>query len=202
VKWPSAFIETFVGVGMKTITTAEPHDFIDTMLAEAEAVELQQRQAYYDLVAVEMKRIFHEIEKNFEVAEKEKALIDSWYLQRSAKQQERIDFLALKLKSYLEKLDQKTLEMPNITLRFRKQPDKIEVVDVAKFLEHADQSMLNLVPESASPSISKIKAHVKMTGGKLPKGCRRIFGEEAFSYKLKYEESEDNGKTDETGIID
>ncbi len=179
-------------------STSEPENFIDVLLAEAEAAEDRQLDAYYDLVLVEIKRLNHEIANIFEVAEKEKSIIDGWALTRNTKLTERVSFLARKLQSFIEQRGVKTIDMPNGKLQIRKKPDRIEIEDLNVFLANADPSLLDSIPESCKPNLTKIKAHVKMTGGKVPDGCRLIPGDEAFSYKLK-QESEDDGE-DENGI--
>ena len=88
----------------------------------------------------------------------------------------------------------KTIDLPNGKLLRRKTPDKIEIVDLEKFLEKADKSMVTLQPEMVKPNLNKIKAYYKMTL-KLPEGTKLIEGEEKFNIKL----NEVNNGTKETG---
>lgn len=177
--------------------TSPTTNFIDEILAEAEAAEGKQLEAYYDLVLADVQRLETEIETNFSIAEKEKELIDSWAMSRNTKLQERIDFLAKKLEAFIRSQDVKTIDMPHGKISIRKRPDKVEVVDLDAFLAAADHSLLNSVPETVKPDLNAIKKFVKMTGGKLPVGCKIIPGEEAFSYKLTTNNKENtNGETE------
>ena len=91
----------------------------------------------------------------------------------------------------------KTIDLPNGKLLRRKTPDKIEIVDLEKFLEKADKSMVTLQPEMVKPNLNKIKAYYKMTL-KLPEGTKLIEGEEKFNIKLN---EVNNGKEEAgTGV--
>jgi len=173
-------------------------NFIDELLAEAEENEKQLHLAHIDLMLSEMKKLESEIETNFEQAEEEKRIIDSWAVSKNLKLQERIERITTLLKLFMDSQgnEVKTIDLPHGRLQRRRQPDKIEIVDLEKFLSNADRSMVTLQPEIVKPNLNKIKAYYRMTQ-KLPEGTRLIEGKEKFSIKLnnsQNKEEEANGK--------
>ena len=172
-------------------------DFIEELLEEAEKEERELHLAHIDLMLSEMRKLETTIASNFAQAEEEKQIIDEWAINRNVKLQEKIDRITSLLKLFMESQDAevKTIDLPNGKLLRRKTPDKIEIVDLEKFLEKADKSMVTLQPEMVKPNLNKIKAYYKMTL-KLPEGTKLIEGEEKFNIKL----NEVNNGTKETGI--
>ena len=173
-------------------------NFIDELLAEAEENEKQLHLAHIDLMLSEMKKLESEIETNFEQAEEEKRIIDSWAVSKNLKLQERIERITTLLKLFMDSQgnEVKTIDLPHGRLQRRRQPDKIEIVDLEKFLSNADRSIVTLQPEIVKPNLNKIKAYYRMTQ-KLPEGTRLIEGKEKFSIKLnnsQNKEEEANGK--------
>ncbi len=172
-------------------------NFIDELLAEAEAEEFKLHLAHVDLVLVEISNLNEEIQKNFTQAEEEKRLIDEWALSKNSKLQDRIDWMTRKLEAFMKEQgdDVKTIDLPNGKLLRRKQPDKIEIVDMEKFMLNADQTMISIIPEIVKPDMNKIKAFYKRSMF-LPEGTKLIVGKENFSIKLKQRGEEENGKTE------
>jgi len=97
--------------------------------------------------------------------------------------------------------DVKTIDLPNGKLLRRKQPDKIEIVDMDKFMMNADSSMLTVVPESVRPDLRKVLAAYKRSLTP-PVGTKVITGEEKFSIKLNNNKENNNGESSETGVGD
>jgi hypothetical protein len=64
---------------MPEITT---NNFLDELLAEAEAKEEKQTAAYYDLLILEVSKLEAEITENFEEAKKEVEIINDWTLKK------------------------------------------------------------------------------------------------------------------------
>ncbi len=166
---------------MQTETT----NFLDELLAEAEIKEEKQTAAYYDLLIAEVSRLENEIAGNFTEAEKEAAIISDWALRKNATLQERSAFLKLKLEAYIREEGKKTIDLPHGVLKIRKSPDKVEISDMEVFLANANSQMVNVVPESVKPDLSKIKAYMKMTGGKPIAGVTVIEGVESFKLTLR-----------------
>ena len=163
----------------------EMTDLIEELLQEAEEDEKRLHLAHVDLMLSELKRIELEVSSNFMQAEEEKQIIDDWAISKNVKLQEKSDRIVNQLKLFMQLQGEevKTIDLPNGKLLKRKTPDKIEIVDLEKFLTNADKSMVTLQPEIVKPNLNKIKAYYKMTL-KLPIGTKLIEGEEKFNIKL------------------
>ena len=161
----------------------EEIDFIEQILKEAEQKEMQQTNALFDLVLLQISKWEIEIAANFEEQEKEILLIKEWTLSRNSKLQDQIDFYARKCEAYLKELNLKTLSLPHGSLQIRKLPDRVEILDQEIFLKSASMDLLKVVPASNKPDLQKIKASIKNTG-KIPEGVQLITGENQFSYKI------------------
>ena len=122
-------------------------NFIDELLAEAEAGEQKLLKAHYDLILLEISKLQQHITDNFQQAELETQIINNWALQMNSKLQERITFYELKLEAYIREEGLKTIELPNGILKLHKKPDKAEITDIDIFLQHAKQELLTIVPE-------------------------------------------------------
>lgn len=178
---------------MKTKTS-----FIDELLADAEEKEEKLNRELIDLVLIEIRDLQNQVEGNFAQAERERTIIKNWAISANDKLVNRINFLEKKLEAWLKEEGKKTVDLPNGVLRFRKLPDRIEIIDSELFLNNATTSMLSIIPETAKPDLNKIKAFIKRSG-KTPKGCELIRGEVKFSYSINnHKEIIVNGKK-ETG---
>ena len=166
---------------MQTETT----NFLDELLAEAELKEEQRTTAYYDLLVMEVGKLENQIAETFAEAEKEVQIINEWALKRNSVLQEKANLLKLKLESYIREEGKKTIELPHGTLKVRKMPDKVEIADMELFLSKATAQMVTVVPETVKPDLTKIKAFIKMTGGKTPEGVTLIEGKEEFKLSLR-----------------
>jgi Bacteriophage Mu Gam like protein len=175
--------------------------FLDELLEEVEAKEVTLHLAHIDLILAEMKNMEDLIANNFEQTEIEIQILNEWTLRKNSKLQDRIDWMSKKLQSYMQEQgdDVKTIDLPNGKLMRRKQPDKIEIIDLDKFMLNADASMLTVNPESVRPDLRKVMAYYKR---RLipPQGCVLKVGEEKFSIKLNNKEQKDGAE--ETGIGD
>ena len=137
-------------------------NFLEELLQEVEAQEAEQTEAYYDLLLLSIKKLQELIAYNFKEAEKECQLINSFVLQKNFQLQERIRFMELKLESFIKERKEKTITLPNGTLKMHKKPDKIEIEDIELFLKNAKPEMLTVVPEQVKPDLNKIKGfHAK-----------------------------------------
>lgn len=180
-------------------------NFLDEILESVEKHEVTLHMAHIDLVLAEMRNMEEQIQQNFEQTEKEVQILNEWTLRKNSKLQDRIDWMSKKLESYMREQgeDVKTIDLPNGKLLRRKQPDKIEIVDMDEFMLNADSSMLTVSPETVRPDLRKVMAYYKR---RLipPVGTKVVVGEEKFSIKLNNneKEQEDNGTTSETGIGD
>ena len=172
---------------------SEGANFIDQIVNEAEEKEQKLNCEMADLMLLEIRNLQEEIEQTFEQAERERTIIKNWAITKNSKLTNRIEWLSKKLELFLKEEDVKTLELAFGTIRFRKQPDKIEIVDDELFLNNATSNMLAIIPETAKADLSKIKSFIKRSG-RIPQGCEVIPGEIKFSYKINnHQETEING---------
>ena len=175
----------------------EDKNFLDELLEEVEARETTLHLAHVDLVLGEISNLEEQIAKNFEETEKEKAILDDWTLRKNSKLQERIDWMSRKLEAFMREQgdDVKTIEVCNGKLLRRKQPNKIEIIDMDKFMSNNNLYQLGtLQPEILKPNLNMIKAFINSTK-RLPLGVRVVEGTEKFSIKLNNKKEKDNGKT-------
>ena len=104
----------------------------------------------------------------------------------------------MKLESFIREKKEKTIALPNGTLKMHKKPDKVEIENLDLFLKKAKPEMLTVVPESYKPDMNKIKNYIKSKP--VPPGIKITEGKEEFTYKLREESEEENGRTKETGV--
>jgi hypothetical protein len=171
-------------------------NFIDEMLMEIEAAEEKQTEAGYDLMLLAIRKYQSEIKRNFEEGDKECQLVQNFVLSKNSQIQERINWLEKKLEAFIREREEKTISLPNGTLKMHKKPDRIEVEDLELFLKNARKEWLTVIPEQLKPNLLAIKNHIKTRP--TPKGVKVIEGEIEFSYKLNNEE-ENAGEKTETG---
>jgi len=173
---------------------SEGESFIDQIVGEAEENEQKLNCEMADMMLLEIRNLQEEIEQTFEQAERERTIIKTWAITKNSKLTNRIEWLSKKLELFLKEEGVKTLDLAFGTIRFRKQPDRIEIVDDKLFLNNATSNMLTIVPETAKADLNKIKAFIKRTG-RIPKGCEEFPGEIKFSYKINnHKENGNNGK--------
>jgi hypothetical protein len=172
-------------------------NFLDELLQNAELKENEQTEAYFDLLLLQIKRLTKQIEYNFSQSEKECSIINNFVLHKNAQLQEKIRWLEMKLEAFIREKKEKTISLPNGTLKMHKKPDKVEIENIDLFLKKAKPEMLTVVPESYKPDMNKIKNYIKSKP--VPPGVKVIEGKEEFTYKLREESEEENGRTKETG---
>ena len=170
------------------------NNFLDELLKQAETVESEKTEAYYDLMLLQIKTLNAQIQKNFIQAEKECGIINNWALTRNTMLTERVRLLELKLKAFILETKQKTIDLPNGVLKMHKKPDKVEITDIELFLSNAKPNMLTVIPETVKPDLNKIKAFVKTKP--VPLGVTVTEGKEEFTYKLK---GQNDAGEEETG---
>lgn len=172
--------------------------FIDELVREAEEKEQKLNRELADLMLLEIRNLQEEIERVFDQAEKERTIIKNWAITKNSKLANRIEWISKKLELFLKEENIKTLELAFGSLRFRKQPDRVEILDNELFLNNATSSMLMIVPETAKADLNKIKAFIKISG-RTPDGCEVIPGEIKFSYSINNNKEIEVNGTKETG---
>ena len=175
--------------------------FLDELLEQAEAKEITLHLAHVDLVLAEISNLEEQISKNFEQTEQEKKILDEWTIRKNSKLQDRISWMTMKLESFMKSQGDsvKTIDLPNGKLLRRKQPDKIEIADIDKFMLRADSQLLTVIPEMVKPNLKKIMAYYKRRLV-LPEGTKLRIGEEKFSIKLNNnnnDKEKDDGESSE-----
>ena len=88
-------------------------------------------------------------------------MINSFTLYKNHQLQERIRWFEMKLEAFIKERQEKTITLPNGTLKMHKKPDKIEIVNLEVFLKNARPEMLTVIPEQVKPDLNKIKAYIK-----------------------------------------
>jgi len=167
--------------------------FMDQIVKEAEEKEQKLNREMADLMLLEIRNLQEEIEQTFEQAERERNIIKNWAITKNSKLTNRIEWISKKLELFLKEEGVKTLDLAFGTIRFRKQPDRVEIVDDEMFLNNATSNILTIVPESAKADMNKIKSFIKRSG-RVPKGCELIPGDVKFSYSINnHKEAEVNG---------
>ena len=157
-------------------------NFIDELLREAEEKEQKLSREFADLMLIEITQLEKQIQTNFEQAAREREIIKNWALSRNSSLASRIEFLSMKLESFIKETGEKTINLPNGILKNHKKPDRIEVDDLELFLKNARPEWLTVIPEQVKPNLVAIKNHIKTRP--VPKGVKVIEGEVEFSYKL------------------
>lgn len=164
------------------------NNFIEEMLQEISEKETKMELAHVDLVLKEITSLNSDIERILSQAEEEKQIIHDWAIQRSAKLNERAEWLTKKLEAFMKEQEPtvRTIDLAHGQLLRRKQAEKISIDDLDTFLLNQNLSQLTTTtPEIVKPDLNKIKAYYKMTGGKIPMGCSLVESTDKFSIKLK-----------------
>ena len=173
-------------------------NFLDDLLLDAENKEAAQTDAFNDLILLEIKRINEKIESNFKTAEQEVALINQWAINKNTVLNERKLFLEKKLEFYIRERGEKSISLCNGTLKMHKKQDKVEITDMDLFLKHAHKDLLDLVPETAKASLTKIKHWIKSKP--VPKGVAIVNGQPTFSYTINNGKENEDVENEEIGI--
>lgn len=162
-------------------------NFLDLLLEEVEAKEKHLELAHADMVLKEISSLNAEIGKILSQSEEEKQFIHDWAIQRSAKLNERAEWLTSKLAAFMDEQESsvRTIDLAHGQLLRRKQAEKISIDDLEIFLNNQNLSQLTTTtPEVVKPDLNKIKSFYKMTG-KIPQGCTLVESSDKFSIKLK-----------------
>lgn len=173
-------------------------NFLDELVKEAELKEEKQTEAYFDLLLLTIKQLQKQIGYNFQEAEKECSMINSFVLQKNAQIQERIKWFEVKLEAFIRERGDKTISLCNGTLKMYKKPDRVEVENLELFLKNARPGLLGIIPEQVKPNLLAIKNHIKTKP--IPPGVKVIKGKEEFNYKLNKEEKNAGTEKIATGI--
>lgn len=165
-------------------------NFMEELLAEVEDKENQLSaklsKEHADLILMEMQKLTNGMEENVRAAEAEIKIIKDFYLGKNFKAQEKIEYLEKKLNQFmLEQEEERTISLPHGTIRLRKGRDKIIVEDLQTFMENKFSHELINIKQDFKPDLTKIKAYLTRSGGKVIPGVVVVPGNaNEFSYKL------------------
>ncbi len=161
-------------------------NFIDELLAEVEEKELQLETQHIDLILIRIRELQEQIASNLQNSEQEIKIINDFYLSKSSKLQDRIEFLEHRLETFILEQDKKTIDLPNGTLRLRKGREKVVVENLSEFLQNQYAHELTNINQDIKPDIKKIRDFITRSGGTIPNGVKVIPAiENVFNYKLR-----------------
>ena len=166
---------------------AEELNFLDELLLEVEAKEQKLQLAHVDMVLKEISDLNSDISRIFTQAEEERRIITEWAISRTAKLNDRVDWLTQKLQAFMdtEYPAARTVDLAHGQLLRRKQVGKLVVENLEEFMKNNNLSELTSIsPEVIRPDLAKIKAFYKMSR-KIPLGTTLIESTDKFSIKLK-----------------
>lgn len=162
--------------------------FMEELLSEVETNENLATEAYMDLLIAKVGHLEEKIASNFKSAEEEVKIINDFALSKNSRIQGQIDGIMSMLESFIRDLNEKnnnikTISLAHGTLKLHKKPDKVEVIDLELFMNHATEELLTKLPESYKPNLNKIKNYIKMSG-RVPFGVTKTDGTDEFKLTI------------------
>ena len=120
-------------------------------------------------------------------ADVEIRLMEEWNMEEVAKLQKQIGWLAFNLEKYLQTTGEKTLSLAHGKIQLRMGRDKVEVVDMERFMTIGQRlGLIRVTPAKTEPDLLAIASYTKLNG-KPPAGVMLTPGQPKFSYKTKVE---------------
>ena len=164
-------------------------NFIDALLAEAESADAKKRIEVNKLRADQLLMAISVLEDKADevnrLVDSEVALFEEFRSAEISKLDKKMSWLAFQLEGYMKQTGEKTLALPHGELKMRKGRDKIEIVDMEKFLPIAQaRGLLRSIPESFEPDMRTLLEYAKYSGV-TPPGCSLIPASTKFTYKTK-----------------
>jgi phage host-nuclease inhibitor protein Gam len=165
-----------------------------------QVVEMSKIKADQALAAISV--IEARINEANDIAEKEINLIQQWNMSEVSKLQKKIDWLVWNLENYMKTTGEKTISLPHGKIAFRMGRDRVEVIDLQKFLPIGQRlGLVRVTPAKTEPDLLAIAAYIKLNG-KPPVGVMLTPAQAKFSYKTKGTNdvnNERNGEQAEAG---
>ena len=163
-------------------------NFIEELLLEAEQREKDYKEQMDKLKADQMlaaiEKLDEQMNEVIELADEEIKLIEEYRKQELEKLDKKRSWLTFNLEGYIRSTGEKTINLPHGQIKLRQGRQKVQVIDMTKFLKVGDKlNLLRRIPESLEPDLSAIHQHIKRTG-EIPVGVDVIPGETKFSYSL------------------
>ena len=170
------------------ITERKAPDWLQELLdAEVEkenkqVVEMSKIKADQALAAISV--IEEQINEVNDIAEKEISLIQNWNMSEVSKLQKKIDWLVWNLENYMKGTGEKTISLPHGQIKYRMGRDKVEVVDLPKFMPMGQKlGLVRVTPAKTEPDLLAIAAYIKLNGNKPPVGVMLTPAQPKFSFK-------------------
>lgn len=118
-------------------------------------------------------------------ADVEIRLMEEWNMNEVGKLQKQIAWLAFNLEKYLQTTGEKTLTLAHGKIQLRMGRDKVEVVDMDRFMTIGQRlGLIRVTPAKTEPDLLAIATYTKLNG-KPPAGVMLTPGQPKFSYKTK-----------------
>ncbi len=158
-------------------------------------IEMSKIKADQALAAISV--IEARINEVNDIAEKEINLIQQWNMSEVSKLQKKIDWLVWNLENYMKTTGEKTISLPHGKIAFRMGRDRVEVIDLQKFLPIGQRlGLVRVTPAKTEPDLLAIAAYTKLNG-KPPVGVMLTPAQPKFSYKTKGTNDVNNERNDE-----
>ena len=159
-------------------------ELLDAEEVNEERQKLEMNKILADRALAAIAVLESKINEVNEIAEKEITLIQQWNLSELNKLQKKIDWLVWNLSNYMTALGEKTVSLPHGQLKMRMGRDKVEVVDLQKFLPLGQRlGLVRTIAAKVEPDLVAIANHIKLNGNKPPAGIMLTPAQPKFSYK-------------------
>lgn len=162
--------------------------FIDEILQQAEIADQERKfdcdRVRADQILMALQRLDNQSAEIERTAESEIRLIASWKEDEISRVEKKRAFLTFQLENYIKGTDEKTIRLAHGVVKLRMGREKIEVVDIKRFLEVGKKcGLLRTYPEYQEPDLRAIADYVKRTG-EIPTGVEVTPATTKFSYQL------------------
>ena len=159
-------------------------ELLDAEEVNLERQKLEMNKILADRALAAIGVIEGQINEVNDIAEKEITLIQQWNMSELSKLQKKIDWLVWNLSNYMTALGEKTVSLPHGQLKMRMGRDKVEVVDLQKFLPMGQRlGLVRTIAAKIEPDLVAIANHIKLNGNKPPAGVMLTPAQTKFSYK-------------------
>lgn len=148
---------------------------------ERQRIEMSKVRADQALAAISS--IEDQASEIEQIAQDEINLINAWKESELAKLQRKESWLTFQIENYIRTTGESTINLPHGVIRIRKSRDKVDIVDVQKFLPIGQRlGLLRTVEAKVEPDLNAIRAYLKLNGNRPPTGVIVTPGTPTFSY--------------------
>lgn len=159
-------------------------ELLDTEEVNEEKQKLEMNKVLADRSLAAISILEDKINEVNEIAEQEINLIQNWNISELSKLQKKIDWLVWNLSNYITALGEKTVSLPHGQLKMRMGRDKVEVIDLQKFLPMGQKlGLVRTIAAKVEPDLNAIANYIKLNGNKPPVGVMLTPAQSKFSYK-------------------